>query len=30
LKLKRANGVMIKDLIAEYGVSKATAYRLFG
>lgn len=28
MKLKRANGVMIKDLIAEFGISKATVYRL--
>jgi len=28
--LKRSNGVMIKDLIAEFGVSKATVYRLLG
>jgi len=28
--LKRSNGVMIKDLIAEFGVSRTTVYRLLG
>ena len=28
MKLKRANGVLIKDLMSEYGLSKASVYRL--
>jgi len=30
MKSKRAEGVMIKDLMMEYGLSKATVYRLLG
>lgn len=30
LREKRAAGVMIKNLMAEYGLSKATVYRLLG
>lgn len=30
LRQKRAQGVLIKDLMAQYGLSKATVYRLLG
>ena len=28
MKLKRANGVLVKDIMSEYGLSKASVYRL--
>ncbi|MGZ8246303.1 MAG: recombinase family protein [Methylomagnum sp.] len=30
MKAKRAGGVLIKDLMSEYGLSKASVYRLLG
>jgi DNA invertase Pin-like site-specific DNA recombinase len=30
IKLKRSEGVLIKDLMTEYGVSKASIYRILG
>lgn len=30
IKLKRSEGILIKDLMTEYGVSKASVYRILG